>query len=352
MMSTAMPKYMQTDNAKFEFKTLTFFQKAVETESDNGRFLGYIEGYASTTDIDRDNEMISESALQKAAQHLLENSSVFFNHAHSDLPIGVVLASKYVAGKGLYVKVGISKNHPQIWQAIEEGSLKSFSVAGRFTDWEEVEIVREGKKHQIFKINDLELWEVSVVGIPANPQAQFGISDAIYKYFTGTVSSDDELETKGKIMNEEHTETEDSTSSDVMNENFTLLMKRFEELATQNKVLVEKFEAEEKRKQEELAKAAAAEREEFEKWRAEQKRAEATSFKSAAKRETVIRNGDTQPVYKTAKQLFNEELGLFYKALAEPGNVDVDLYALPDYKPPNFSPYKREHQGFSLRGLV
>jgi len=163
-----------------QFHVLSEFTKFSEGE-ETSVFLGYIEGLASTPDIDRDTEIISEKALQEGSGQLLNNDSVFFNHQHLEVPLGRVIEAGYVQGKGLYVKVGISKNYPAIWQSIEEGSLKAFSIAGEFLEWETQENVINDKTIDVRVVTKVNLYEVSVVGIPANEKAKF--TPLIAKYF-------------------------------------------------------------------------------------------------------------------------------------------------------------------------
>ena len=131
-----------------------------------------IRGYASVGDVlDRQNEVITLGALIKAREDLLKNHTIFYEHKHSELPIGKTIAVD-IDKKGLLITVEISKGShaDSVWTLIEEGILNSFSIGGRVLEAEE----RRDKNGDLFnEITRIELFETSVVGLPANPAAKF-----------------------------------------------------------------------------------------------------------------------------------------------------------------------------------
>ncbi|MHC4249784.1 MAG: DNA adenine methylase, partial [Planctomycetota bacterium] len=133
---------------------------------DDGRWI--VEGFAATSDFDLQDDIISEQAIQESAKDLLENSTVLHNH-NADEAIGRVLDSKAVSG-GLFLKIMISKTAPEKWQQIKEGVLNKFSVRGKVIEarkrW-----VAELKRHARI-ILKMQLVEVSLVAVPANPKAR------------------------------------------------------------------------------------------------------------------------------------------------------------------------------------
>lgn len=126
-----------------------------------------VVGYAMTSDMDSDDTIIMPEAIESAKDDLLKYSTVLFNH-DTERPIGKVVSST-VDDKGLLVKVVISKEEKEIWNKIKEGIINKFSIKGRATDFEEVD-GRDGEK--IKKIDKLELYEVSLVSVPANAEAR------------------------------------------------------------------------------------------------------------------------------------------------------------------------------------
>ncbi len=145
-----------------------------------------IRGYASVGDVlDRQNEIITLGALVKAREDLLENNTIFYEHKHSELPIGKTIAVD-IDEKGLLITVEISKAPfvDSIWTLIQEGILNSFSIGGRVLESEE----KRDKSGNLFnEITTIELFETSVVGLPANPAAKF---ELISKSFNRAITEE------------------------------------------------------------------------------------------------------------------------------------------------------------------
>lgn len=157
-----------------------------------------LKGYAATTGKDRGDDDITIEALKKCKDDLLKagSNTVFFNHNRNQ-PIGKVIATE-IDAKGLIVHIEISKakDCDDHWTKIQEKVLKSLSIGGRY---KKVEVVRDDKGHvESFKILEMELYEVSVVGIPMNAKAS--ILEAIEKGF--------KLKGKGKMKKTEASKTE------------------------------------------------------------------------------------------------------------------------------------------------
>ena len=126
-----------------------------------------VVGYAMTSDLDSDDTIITTEAIELAKDDLLKYSTVLFNH-DTERPIGKVVSAK-VDKKGLLVEVVISKEEEEIWNKIKEGIINKFSIKGRASDFDEVD-GRNGEK--IVKIDKIELYEVSLVSVPANAEAK------------------------------------------------------------------------------------------------------------------------------------------------------------------------------------
>ncbi len=131
-----------------------------------------IRGYASVGDVlDRQNEVITLGALVRAREDLLKNHTIFYEHKHSELPIGKTIAVD-IDEKGLLITVELSKGShaDSVWTLIQEGILNSFSIGGRVLEAEEK---RDDDGNLFNEITRIELFETSVVGLPANPAAKF-----------------------------------------------------------------------------------------------------------------------------------------------------------------------------------
>ena len=143
-----------------------------------------IKGFASTSHKDRVDDIITPQALKDAEKDLMQDGArtVFLNHDR-DMPIGKTIAAKFIKGKGLQVTVELSqaKDVDDIFTKIKEGVLNSFSIGGRF---KRVRVERDSEgRVTSFKVLKIELFEVSVVGLPANPKAK--ITDVTGKSLEG-----------------------------------------------------------------------------------------------------------------------------------------------------------------------
>ena len=150
----------------YDFK----FNFPIQLKADNsGQF--YLEGYACTTDLDRQDEVILRTALEKALEDVKQNRTVFYEHKSTEYPIGKIVDTKIVDegdSSKLYVKVYISKTAEIVRTLIEEGILNKFSIGGKVLKYKKASM---GGK-EITEIQDMELYEVSVVGLPANVKAE------------------------------------------------------------------------------------------------------------------------------------------------------------------------------------
>ncbi|MBE8539431.1 HK97 family phage prohead protease [Geoglobus acetivorans] len=134
----------------------------------------YVEGYASAAVKDLDDEIITEEALKTAAEELKQEpyNKVFVNHKYDDIPIGKIVdaAVKTVDGvRKLWIKVVLNKAHPMfetVYRSLKDGFLDAFSIGFKALE-------RAGNK-----IKRLKILEVSLVGIPANPEA---VVDTVYE---------------------------------------------------------------------------------------------------------------------------------------------------------------------------
>lgn len=173
----------------------------------------YIAGFASTSGLDRQSDNISEQALRASAKDLMKSGArtVFFNHEHRQLPVGLVVDSKYDEFinedgeliKGIYTVVKISNANgvEDIRTQIKEGILNSFSIGGKFNEVEEIK--DEDNEFMHFEVLSMELFEVSVVGIPAQTRA--AILESVTKSFDLDASITGAKVVKSKKIEEDDT---------------------------------------------------------------------------------------------------------------------------------------------------
>ena len=169
-------------NDLYKDLTFTVYSSSFE-KSTTGDGKRLIRGYASTSDLDRQREIISRKALEKAKNDLLSNTTVFMDHQHTMRPVGKVLECE-LDEKGLLITVCLSsaKFVDDIWTLCSEKILNSFSIGGIVIDGHD-ERGEDGKSYHV--IDELAILEVSICGLPANPAAKF---QPIYKSFNSAIA--------------------------------------------------------------------------------------------------------------------------------------------------------------------
>jgi len=192
----------------------------------------YIEGYASTPIVDRDEEIVPVSSINTTQWE--KNPILLYMHDRTK-PIGKVVAFEK-RPEGFWVKAYISQAVEKtmgIISLIKDEVLRAFSIGFRMKDYF---INREGR----FVYNDIELTEISVVTIPANPDALFS--------FVKSLREEAQERDKSKENIKEDIETmEKETKLQEMEETLKRLMSEKEAV---EKALKEKEEAEKKAKEE------------------------------------------------------------------------------------------------------
>jgi len=181
---------MERDALKtFEFHADIKKHRSVDTDD---RL--YVEGYASTKNLDRYVEVVSPEAFESTIETYMSNPVVLFQHKH-DNPIGQVVEIA-IDKFGLWVKAFISKaeSAKSIATMIEEGILRAFSIGFREKTATPVD--------EVYTIQDLELYEISVVSIPANRESLFSVAKA---FEHGTDLVEYAMRNEPTVTNEEKT---------------------------------------------------------------------------------------------------------------------------------------------------
>lgn len=162
----------------FKFFTRDIALK-IEKAADGSEQL-FIEGCASSTVIDRCGDRISLACQQKFLEQC-KSLTIFLNHSY-DVPEDVMgtceesyLKQATDAEQGecteLWIRCKVAMTNPRAVEAarhITAGVRLGFSVGGRILDYEFADLP-DGD--WVFVITDMALWEISVVGIPANQRA-------------------------------------------------------------------------------------------------------------------------------------------------------------------------------------
>jgi HK97 family phage prohead protease len=163
-------------------------------EGDDGERAIY--GLASTGNPDRMGTNIDQASLGRAARRYLKrNGKLFYNHNWA-VPIGRA-TDVNVRDDGLYVRGTIGSGYSvpmsvgmlgassvgvdDIWSMIRQGILTSYSIG---FDGKPDPEDKDGKR---ILVNDL--YEVSVVSIPANPDAEFAVTRALESFSWGPLAT-------------------------------------------------------------------------------------------------------------------------------------------------------------------
>lgn len=217
-------------------KNLVQFQMAidkVEVRADSGKII--IEWYASTPDIDSYNSIIDTEAIAGGMDRYMKNPVILLWH-DMDKPIGTMI-SHNIDLTGLRIKAEISQDTDGIMKAIKDGVVKWFSMGFYALEWSyqtkqgvplsalsETEIDSLSYDDIVRKITKIELLEISVVSLPANPNTLFTLTRALKQFFDGYEKRfavkhirevvEDEAEVLGEEITDEPAEKEVANDND------------------------------------------------------------------------------------------------------------------------------------------
>lgn len=132
-----------------------------------------ISGYANTISKDRAGDVIPASVWEakNSLENYLKNPIVLFQHDH-DEPIGKMVDFS-IDSTGLHVTIEVFDVDSRVYKLIKEGVLRSFSVGFRMKDYD------YDTDTDTFTINELELFEISVVSIPCNQDSTFSLKKSM-----------------------------------------------------------------------------------------------------------------------------------------------------------------------------
>ncbi len=136
-----------------------------------------IKGYASTPDIDRYDDIIQPEAFASAMKTFMANPVVLLGH-DTDKPIGLVTEYNLDAN-GLEVTCEITNNTDECIEKIQNKTLRGFSIGWRCIDC----IYKEENNKYIREVTNLDLAEISVVAVPANPSTLFTLAKSLKSFF-------------------------------------------------------------------------------------------------------------------------------------------------------------------------
>jgi len=194
------------------FKDLTFkvYSSTFEKAEKDGRRL--LKGYASTSDLDLEREIISRKALEKAKNDLLKSPTVFLDHNHSVLTAAGRVIDCVLDDKGLFITVQLSNASyvNDIWILCQEGVLNSFSIGGIVVDGHD-ERGEDGKSYHV--IDEILILECSIVGIPCNQNAKFSVCKSFNSAIAEQIKQKEESQKMAKQDKQEVLKSEAPNAS-------------------------------------------------------------------------------------------------------------------------------------------
>ena len=202
---------MSKSNEKIYHWTSTF--KSLGETDDGGV---NIKGSASTNGLDRAGDIIETDAWTKGGlENFKNNPIILFNHDYNK-PIGRATGLE-VTDKGLDISAKISKAAGDITQLVKDGVLGAFSVGFRCKDSEYM------TETDGCKIKDAELFEVSVVSVPCNQGATFGLAKSFdsmddYRKYQSEFLKANSVESADAVKIEQPSEEKSSSTETDMSE--------------------------------------------------------------------------------------------------------------------------------------
>lgn len=169
-----MKKFNLVKNQGY-FQSLRDTKSVKTTKDENWVEAVEIEWYASTKDKDRVGDIVVPEAFKSALEWYMMNPIVLLQHK-ADKPIWVVEEAN-IDDNWLYIKAKITENTDWVMNQIKNGVLRAFSIWYRVKDYDtDAKELADWSFDFTNIIKDLELFEISVVSIPANP---FALSKSI-----------------------------------------------------------------------------------------------------------------------------------------------------------------------------
>lgn len=159
------------DIGKRETKVFAFnVEETKEIEIDGEKY-GIVRGYASTYgNVDRGNDRVMPGAFAKSLDRYMESKrpiKMYFNHNSNEIIGGFPVEKIRDDANGLYVEgqinLGVQKGR-EAYALAKQGVMQDFSIGYTVDDYD--------LKGGVRQLKQLELWEISMVGEPMNPEAR------------------------------------------------------------------------------------------------------------------------------------------------------------------------------------
>ena len=216
-----------------EFFQIVCDQKSVREIIDGDTKAYEIEWYASTKDKDRMNDVVEPTAFEETLKQYMTNPIVLLQH-DMDKPIWNVVEAS-IDEKGLFIRAKITEDTDWVFSKLKNGVLRTFSIWYRVKDFETIENVNaDGEYSYTNIIKSLELFEISLVSVPANPFALIKSFDSCFKAeeemetaeeekpvetVAESETTEEKVEEEETVKEEEKTEESENTEKEESQEN-------------------------------------------------------------------------------------------------------------------------------------
>jgi HK97 family phage prohead protease len=256
-----------------------------------------IFGTANASEKDRDGDIILREAWEKegALNHYIKNPIILAFHDHAR-PIGRAI-SYSVDDIGLHITAVISKAAGDVYELIKKGILRTFSVGFRVKDAD------YDNATDTFLIKELELYEVSVVSVPANPGSTFNVKKSLTKEEFEDFKNEF-IKTSIDVKNEQNLLDEEIENMDKDSNKVQELEQKMANLAAGVEMLIE---AQAKAEQEKAEAKKAAELEAKKAAEAAEKEA---LLKETESKITSVTEGTEKLIADLQKKLEDQEKGI------------------------------------------
>jgi hypothetical protein len=150
------------------------------TKADHDQHI--VEGYISTDSIDRDNQVMDASFLQRTIPSWIQRYGNV-RLMHRPEPIGKIVSWKPWDGKGFYVTAKITD--AKAWKMVKDGLLNAFSIGIK-----NAKVVPDPEAKG-GRVVDGEPIEVSLVDVPSNPDCDLVVVKGVFDINTQEWRVDD-----------------------------------------------------------------------------------------------------------------------------------------------------------------
>jgi len=126
-------------------------------------FIGYLEGYICTTDVDSHGDRITPEAIISIKERIIKKPGlriIYLQHDTSQ-PCGKILKLRIDTKgkwKGLWAKTGIFKGREDVLKMCENKELTGFSIAGRILEYKPKIIRKKELKYRFQLEIDPQYW--------------------------------------------------------------------------------------------------------------------------------------------------------------------------------------------------